>query len=99
MAEVDGAISRATMICRKVDGLNVGRALGHVVDQASCRGHATFDGRNSLEKFDSFLVLKRQILLARDGQAVHFESRSEIEGKTTNLIVAVVAHRHVVVPD
>ena len=99
MAEVDGAVRRAAMIGGEIDGLDVGGALGDVVDEAARRGHAAFDRGNAFEELDLLLVFKRHILLAGDGHAVDFKSGGEIEGKSANLVVAVVAHGHVVVAD
>ena len=45
------------------------------------------------------LVFERHILLAGDGHAVDFKAGGEIEGKAANLVVAVVAHGHVIVAD
>ncbi len=54
---------------------------------------------NALEEFDLLLVFERHILLAGDSHAIDFKTGGEIEGKTANLVVAVVAHRHVIVAD
>jgi hypothetical protein len=78
-------------------GLDVGRALGDVVDEAASRGHAAFDAGDAFEEFDALLVFERHILLAGDGHAVDFEPGGEIDGKAANLVVAVVAHGNVVV--
>ena len=99
MAEVDSAVSCAAMIGGKIDGFNVGRPLGDVVDKPAGRGHAAFQPGDAFQEFDALLVFERHILLAGDGHAVDFKPGGEIDGKTANLVVAVVAHGHVVVVD
>ena len=99
MAKIDRAEGRAAFIRRKIDGLDVGGALGDEVDEAARGGDTALHGGNALEELDLLLVFERHILLARDGHAVDFKTGGEIQRKTANLVVAVVAHRHVIVAD
>src|SRR5208337_12884 len=87
------------MIGGQIDGLDVGRSLGDEIDEAAGGGDATFDRGNALEEFDLLLVFERHILLTGNGHAVDLETGGEIERKTANLVVAVVAHGHVIVAD
>src|SRR5271169_4071729 len=97
MTKIDCAESRAAMIGGQIDGLDVGGALGDEVDEAARGGDTAFDGGNAFEELYLLLVFERHILLARDGHAVDFETGGEIERKTADLVVAVVAHWHVIV--
>ncbi len=99
MAEVDSAVGCAAMIGGEIDGLDVGGALGDVVDETAGRSHAALDGGKPMQEFDTLLVFERHILLAGDGHAVDLKAGGEIEGKAANLVDAVVADGHVIVLD
>ena len=99
MAEIDGAVGGAAMIGGEIDGLDVGRALGDVVDEAAAEATPLSTPARPLQEFDALLVFERHILLAGDGHAVDLEAGGEIEGKAANLVVAVVADGHVIVAD
>jgi hypothetical protein len=60
---------------------------------------AALHAGDALEKLDARLVFQRHILLAGDGHAVDLESRGQVDRKAANFVVAVVAHRRVVLAD
>ena len=73
--------------------------LRHVIDNAAGGGYAALKPCNAFHNFNALLVLERNVLFAGDGHAVDLKPGGEIDGKTADLEVAVVAHRRIVLAD
>ena len=96
MAQVNGSVCGSTMIGGQIDRLNCRRPLRDIVDEPAGRGHAALHARNALEKFDALLVFQRYVLFAGNRHAVDLQAGGQIDRKSANLEVAVVAHRRII---
>ena len=72
------------------------RLLCCVVDHAPAGSDTAFHPGDALDDLDPLLVFEWQILLACDGETVDLDSGREVDGKSANLKIAIVADRGVI---
>ena len=97
MAEIHRGVTRAFRIGAEGDVADLGRALAHVIDDAT-RGHYTGGQAGlTLEDFHRLDVLQRQALLAGDGQAIEAIPGAGIQRETADRDVLVVTDRCIAV--